>query len=162
MKKAAFLVIIVLIILLVNTVVFIKLNKNIFKINTDSHFSPAFILPYKNKLWLMNRNGQIFGLIQDLSDFRELPVLRIPDDFIDEINGKVNLNLLKYLPENIPSIVYEINFFDNSIVLLNNSKVYFEDVDKLVVYFEKLKILYKYMESDVIYYIKDDMLVKVR
>lgn len=159
-KRTYFLIILVLTILIFNTTLVIRKSP---KVSEDLNNSvSSFILPYNFRLWLVDRNGKIFDLIQCTSQFKEVPIIRIPNDFIDEINGIIAQDILKFIPKEIPKIVYEINFMDNSFILLNNAKIYFEDIEKLAVYFENLKIWYKYTNVNEVYYIKDDMLVKVR
>ena len=160
MKKTYFLIIVILTIMTINLMPFFKKSS----INSEDlmHFSATFILPYNYKLWLVDKNGKIFDLIQCSSEFKKVPVIKIPKDFIDEINGVVSQDILKFIPDKVPSIIYEINLKDNSFVLLNNAKIYFEDIGKLAVYFENLKVWYKYTNVNEVYYIKDDMLVKVR
>jgi hypothetical protein len=160
MKKYYFLVILILTILIINFMIVFKKGPAYSEDLTQ--LSATFILPYNYKLWLVDRNGKIFDLIQCTSEFKNVPVIKIPRDFIDEINGIIKEGIFKFIPENIPSIIFEINFEDNSFKLLNNAKIYYEDISKLAIYFENLKVWYKYTNFNEIYYIKDDMLVKVR
>ncbi|WP_073071712.1 DUF4894 domain-containing protein [Thermosipho atlanticus] len=160
MKKTYFLTVLFVLFIILNSTFF--LEKKFEEPSFEKYSSATFILPYKNKLWMVNNEGKIFDLIQSISEFQKTPILKIPKDFIDEKSGTISLAILKYIPQKVPTIVYEINLEDNSFILLNNAKIFFEDIEKLAIYFENIKILYKYTESNAIYYIKDDMLIKVR
>lgn len=122
----------------------------------------SFILPYKGDLWIVSKNGKIIDIVEDYKLFEVLPIITIPEKFIDYFSGKINQDFFKKIPKNIPSFIYEINFKSNYFVLSNNSKIYFNENFDFHLYFEKLKIVYNYIEPGKIYYISKDTLVKAR
>ncbi|MDK2839295.1 MAG: hypothetical protein PWQ83_845 [Thermosipho sp. (in: thermotogales)] len=121
-----------------------------------------FILPYKNNLWIVSDSGKIVDIVEDYKILKSLPIIVVPEEFVDSYFGKIKQDFLKKIPENIPSFVYEINFNENYMVLNNNAKIYFNENFDFQMYFEKLKIVYNYIEPLGIYYISDEMLVKAR
>ncbi|ANQ54188.1 hypothetical protein XJ44_07085 [Thermosipho affectus] len=128
----------------------------------ESNNVPRFILPYEDNLWIVSSNGKIIDIVDNYKVFSSLPVIVIPIDEIDYFRGKVSEKYLKNLSFGIPNFVYEINFVENYMVLNNNSKVFFNENFDFKVYFEKLKIVYKYIEPNEVYYFSNDRLIKAR
>ncbi|MBT1247568.1 hypothetical protein XO09_07180 [Thermosipho sp. 1223] len=128
----------------------------------ESNNVPRFILPYEDNLWIVSSNGKIIDIVDNYKVFSSLPVIVIPIDEIDYFRGKVSEKYLKNISFGIPNFVYEINFVENYMVLNNNSKVFFNENFDFKVYFEKLKIVYKYIEPNEVYYFSNDRLIKAR
>ncbi|ABR31122.1 hypothetical protein SU69_06450 [Thermosipho melanesiensis] len=156
-RKIVFLWIITFFIIFIS---FFTNNQKIHKKNID--YPPMFILPYEGNLWIVSENGKIIDVVDDYNVIVTLPVFVIPEDYVDFFSGTINEKFLKKIPIKVPNFIFEINFVENYMVLNNNSKVFFNEYFDFQMYFEKLKIVYKYIEPNKIYFFSNDKLVKVR
>ncbi|QTA37244.1 DUF4894 domain-containing protein [Thermosipho ferrireducens] len=156
MKKYVFLIVIIFFILSLNFVFeFKKYNVRI------ESARPFCILPYNGKSWIVDSNGKIIDVMA-FPQYDKLFVLRIPQEDLNLVTGRINEKYLQLLPESVPEFIFEVDFVNSRLILLNSAVVYFSNSYKLREYIESLKLLYHYTESGSHYYIKNNKLIKVR
>uniref|UniRef100_A0A7C5YA39 DUF4894 domain-containing protein n=1 Tax=Fervidobacterium nodosum TaxID=2424 RepID=A0A7C5YA39_9BACT len=118
-----------------------------------------FSIYYKDRYWFVDKNGKIYDVYRDYPHdlvFRTSPF--ISGITVNDETGKLDRELLSFIPKDIPKVIYEINLTEKYITTTKSSIIYLTDVEDIIPCSNVLKTVGEYLDSGKVFVFKNGKL----
>ncbi|MGC9771460.1 hypothetical protein [Fervidobacterium islandicum] len=133
-----------------------------FSITTEQPSTYWFSISYDGRFWKVNTAGRIYDIYPDDGKSLLEAAPFVTGFNIDLIQGKIDSPFLKYLPQKIPTGVFEINLKEKYIVTRNSSIVYITDIIDIQSCLNTLALAWQYMDPKKVYLFKNGKIYTIK
>lgn len=118
-----------------------------------------FSIYYKDRYWLVDKNGLIYDVYQESSENSLLKTSPfISGVKINDETGEVDKKMLEFIPKEIPKVVFEINLSEKYITTTKSSIIYLTDIEDVILCLSVLRTVGDYLDPGKVFVFKNGKL----